>query len=69
MTSAKLSKLALAATVLAAVTACGASSAPDGDGSASATTAPMATESRAATHAPPAGALVPDVIGGNAGRV
>ncbi|MEU6365296.1 hypothetical protein ABZ876_06025 [Streptomyces sp. NPDC046931] len=66
MTFTKLLRPALAATLLASVTACGASSAPDV--SASTTTSSGAAETRRSADLKPVSATMPDVIGGNAGR-
>lgn len=64
---------ALAAVLLASITACGASSVPDGPANTS--TGPASTPAGSApagTHRPanarPVTATMPDVIGGNAGR-
>ncbi|MFF8034521.1 hypothetical protein [Streptomyces sp. NPDC016626] len=57
---------ALAAAVLASVTACGASSVPEVP--AGAATGADAVETRPSADATPVTAAVPDVIGGNAGR-
>ncbi|WP_406164646.1 hypothetical protein [Streptomyces sp. NBC_00996] len=66
MTVTKLLRLALAATLLASATACGVSSVPDV--SASTTTSSGAAETRRAADHEPVDAVMPDVIGGNAGR-
>ncbi|MEU6493635.1 hypothetical protein ABZ890_25070 [Streptomyces sp. NPDC046984] len=66
MTVTKLLRPALAATLLASVSACGASSVPDV--SASTTTAPAHVETRRSADPEPVAAVMPDVIGGNAGR-
>ncbi|MFJ7178348.1 hypothetical protein ACIQXA_18510 [Streptomyces massasporeus] len=62
----KLLRPVLAATLLASVTACGASSVPGT--SASATTDSAASETRGSADPKPVTAVMPDVIGGNAGR-
>ncbi|MET8011768.1 hypothetical protein ABZU86_06900 [Streptomyces sp. NPDC005271] len=66
MTVTKLLRPALAATLLASVAACGASSVPD----VSANTPPSSgpAETRRPADRAPVAATVPDVIGGNAGR-
>ncbi|MFJ2150980.1 hypothetical protein ACIOHB_19585 [Streptomyces microflavus] len=66
MTRTKLLRPALAATLLASVTACGASSVPNVS-ARTPTGAQSAEPHRSANHAPVA-ATMPDVIGGNAGR-
>ncbi|MEU1528271.1 hypothetical protein [Streptomyces fagopyri] len=66
MTVTKLLRPALAATLLASLTACGASSVPDV--SASTTAGSRAAETRRSADAEPVSATMPDVIGGNAGR-
>lgn len=66
MLVAKLLRPALVATLLASVTACGASSVPDV--SASTTTSSGAAETRRSANPEPVAATMPDVIGGNAGR-
>ncbi|MET9355120.1 hypothetical protein ABZY14_19370 [Streptomyces sp. NPDC006617] len=66
MTFTELLRPALAATLLASVTACGASSAPDVP--ASTTTSSGAAETRRSADPEPVSATMPDVIGGNAGR-
>lgn len=66
MTVAKLLRPTLAATLLASVTACGASSVPDV--SASTATGPGPAETRRSATPEPVTATMPDVIGGNAGR-
>ncbi|MGW4825820.1 hypothetical protein ACWEP4_45025 [Streptomyces sp. NPDC004227] len=66
MTATKLLRPALAATLLASVTACGASSIPDV--SASTTTSSGAAETRRSANPEPVTAVMPDVIGGNAER-
>lgn len=60
----KLSRPALVVTLLACVTACGASSAPEPSASA----APSAVETSPSAAAEPVTASMPDVLGGNAGR-
>ncbi|MEU3244840.1 MULTISPECIES: hypothetical protein [unclassified Streptomyces] len=57
----------LAATVLAAVTGCGASSVPDGAGATATAGSGVAAPSRS-TNVQPVSAVMPDVTGGNAGR-
>ncbi|WDM10450.1 hypothetical protein J3S85_02155 [Streptomyces lavenduligriseus] len=64
---------ALVAVLLASVTACGASSVPDGPtGTATAPASASTGPTPAGTHRPasarPVTATMPDVIGGNAGR-
>ncbi|MFE7897034.1 hypothetical protein ACFU3E_05715 [Streptomyces sp. NPDC057424] len=66
MTVTKFLRPALAATLLASVTACGASSVPDV--SASTTASSEAAETRRSANPEPVAAVMPDVIGGNAGR-
>ena len=66
MTVTKLLRPALAATLLASVTACGASSVPTP--STGTTTSSGATETRRSANPQPVTAVMPDVIGGNAGR-
>ncbi|WP_406405772.1 hypothetical protein [Streptomyces sp. NBC_01643] len=66
MTVTKLLRPALAATLLASVTACGASSEPDV--SASTTTGSRSAETRRSADPEPVTATMPDAIGGNAGR-
>ncbi|MEU9207722.1 hypothetical protein AB0D27_07395 [Streptomyces sp. NPDC048415] len=62
----KLLRPALAAAVLASLTACGASSVPGV--SASTTTGSGAAQTRRSANPEPVTATMPDVIGGNAGR-
>ncbi|WP_381556730.1 hypothetical protein [Streptomyces eurythermus] len=57
---------ALAAALLASLTACGASSVPDGPPSTATGSAPAGTHHPADTR--PVTATMPDVIGGNAGQ-
>ncbi|MGV9991589.1 hypothetical protein [Streptomyces sp. NPDC003374] len=66
MTVAKLLRPALAVAFLASVTACGASSGPDAPASTPADSQSAGTRRSAATA--PVAAVMPDVIGGNAGR-
>ncbi|GAA3502776.1 hypothetical protein GCM10019016_098850 [Streptomyces prasinosporus] len=66
MTAAKLLRPTLAAMLLASVTACGASSAPDVPESAA--TGSGSAETRRSANPEPVTATMPDVIGGNAGR-
>ncbi|MET8407343.1 hypothetical protein ABZV34_04395 [Streptomyces sp. NPDC005195] len=66
MTFAKLLRPALTATLLALVTACGASTAPDV--SASPTSSSGAAERHRSANPQPVSASMPDVLGGNAGR-
>ncbi|MEU3899142.1 hypothetical protein [Streptomyces sp. NPDC045251] len=66
MTVTKLLRPALAAVLLASVTACGASSVPDASASSAAGSEPAQT--RRSENAEPVTAAMPDVIGGNAGR-
>ncbi|WP_171990741.1 hypothetical protein [Streptomyces sp. JHA26] len=67
MTTTKLLGSALVAVLLASVTACGASSAPDTPAD-TAPSAPGTTEARRPANPEPVAASMPDVIGGNAGR-
>ncbi|ELS50262.1 hypothetical protein [Streptomyces viridochromogenes] len=67
MTVTKLLRPALAATFLASVTACGASSVPDVSASTTTGSGP-ADMHRSANPERPVTATMPDVIGGNAGR-
>ncbi|MEU0215907.1 hypothetical protein ABZ281_12605 [Streptomyces sp. NPDC006265] len=62
----KLLRPALAATLLVSATACGASPVPDTP--ASVTTDSEASEARGSADPMPVTAVMPDVIGGNAGR-
>ncbi|KUJ58577.1 hypothetical protein ADL25_02900 [Streptomyces sp. NRRL F-5122] len=66
MTVTELLRPALVATLLASVTACGASSVPDD--AASTTTGSRSAETRRSAAPEPVAAIMPDVIGGNAGR-
>jgi hypothetical protein len=66
MTVTKLVRPALAATLLAFVTACGASSVSDV--SAGTTTGTESANARRSADPEPVAAVMPDVIGGNAGR-
>lgn len=66
MTVTKLLRPALAATLLASITACAASSVPDV--SASTATGSGPAETRHSANPEPVTATMPDVIGGNAGR-
>ncbi|MFV5994146.1 hypothetical protein ACNPQM_17220 [Streptomyces sp. NPDC056231] len=66
MARTKLLRPALAATLLASVTACGASSVPDFP--ASTPTGSQSAETRRSANPAPVAATMPDVIGGNAGR-
>ncbi|GAA3783423.1 hypothetical protein [Streptomyces chiangmaiensis] len=66
MTVTKLLRPALAATLLASLTACSASSVPDVP--ASTTTGSGSAETRRSADPEPVAAIMPDVIGGNAGR-
>ncbi|MFI0790233.1 hypothetical protein ACH4Q6_32105 [Streptomyces lydicus] len=66
MTVSKLLRPVLATVLLASVTACGASTVPDGP--ANTPTGSASAEPRRSAHAAPVAAIVPDVIGGNAGR-
>ncbi|MEV0491882.1 hypothetical protein [Streptomyces atratus] len=66
MTVTKLLRPALAATLLASITACGASSVPDVP--AGTTTGSGSAETRRSANPEPVAATMPDVIGGNAGR-
>ncbi|MEW2467905.1 hypothetical protein AB0919_23215 [Streptomyces sp. NPDC046994] len=65
MTVTKLLRPALAATLLASVTACGASSVPDV--AVSTTPAPRSAETGRSAAREPVAAIMPDVTGGNAG--
>ncbi|MEU7658310.1 hypothetical protein [Streptomyces lincolnensis] len=65
MTVTKLLRPALVATLLASVTACGASSVPDVAAPAAAGSGPA--EARPSVNPEPVAATMPDVIGGNAG--
>ncbi|MEU0968460.1 hypothetical protein ABZ357_24615 [Streptomyces sp. NPDC005917] len=65
MTVTKLLRPALAATLLASVTACGASSVPDV--AVSTTPASGSAETRPSAAREPVAAVMPDVTGGNAG--
>ncbi|WP_392972813.1 hypothetical protein [Streptomyces sp. LN245] len=66
MTVAKILRPALVAALLASATACGASSVPDA--SSGTTASPTAVTTRGSAHPQPVSAVMPDVIGGNAGR-
>ncbi|MFJ7150374.1 hypothetical protein ACIQVT_19570 [Streptomyces sp. NPDC100445] len=66
MTVTKLWAPALAAALLAPVTACGASSAPGAPASTATASRPAVT--RHSANSAPVTATMPDVIGGNAGR-
>ncbi|MEV0693877.1 hypothetical protein [Streptomyces sp. NPDC050388] len=66
MTVTKLLRPALAATLLAAVTACGASSVPDVP--AGTPTGSGSAETHRSANPEPVTATMPDAIGGNAGR-
>jgi hypothetical protein len=65
MTVTKLLRPALAATLLASITACGASSVPDV--AVSTTPGSVSTETRRSANPEPVTAIMPDVTGGNAG--
>ncbi|MFF8942267.1 hypothetical protein ACF1A5_08285 [Streptomyces sp. NPDC014864] len=67
MTVTKYLRPVLSAVLLTSVTACAASSVRDV--SASTTTSPEAAETRRSAAREPVAAVMPDVIGGNAGRV
>ncbi|MGW5235487.1 hypothetical protein ACWEQU_25120 [Streptomyces nodosus] len=66
MTIIKLLRPALAAALLASVTACGASAVPDV--SPGPTAGSASAETRRSANPRPVAAIMPDVIGGNAGR-
>ncbi|MFE1291215.1 hypothetical protein [Streptomyces sp. NPDC058751] len=66
MRVARIPSAVLAAALLAPVTACGTSSVPDA--SAGGTSGPASAEARRSTRPEPVGAVMPDVVGGNAGR-
>ncbi|WP_326790276.1 hypothetical protein [Streptomyces sp. NBC_00151] len=66
MTVARILRPALAAALLASATACGASSGPDV--SSGTTAGPAAVKTRGSARPQPVSAVMPDVIGGNAGR-
>ncbi|CAL9290052.1 hypothetical protein [Streptomyces sp. SudanB182_2057] len=68
MTVTEFLRPALAAVLLASITACGASSAADGPASAPTGPASAPTGSAPAGTHRPVSATMPDVIGGNAGR-
>lgn len=60
-----LPRALLAAGLLASVTACGSSAPPDASGSGATSSAPAA---RPSARPQPVGAVMPDLMGGNAGR-
>ncbi|MEU9138934.1 hypothetical protein AB0D33_23750 [Streptomyces sp. NPDC048404] len=66
VTVAKMLRPALSAALLASATACTASSGTDA--SSGGTTGPAAVTTRGSAHPEPVSAVMPDVIGGNAGR-
>ncbi|MER6977699.1 hypothetical protein [Streptomyces carpinensis] len=66
MTITKLLRSTFAVTILASVTACGASSAPAASGGTP--TRSGSAETHRSANPEPATAVMPDVVGGNAGR-